>query len=412
MYFRKVCVIGQENIPKVNKYLIKDGPVIICGNHANQFIDPMMIISNCNREVSFTMAASSYSKPVIGQFAKCLNVIPVTRPEDGKKKGSGKISFTSKTEIRGIETKFVDEINSWFKTGISGIIIKNKTFLVDKVIDNSTINIKENNEDFEEVSKGEFEYFFLPKIDNSVLFKEAYKKLSNNGAICIFPEGTSHDRTEFIKLKAGIALMTLGAMSEFNCKNVKIVPVGLNYFKRDEFRSEVIIEFGKAFEVPSDWAAEFKTNKRQATENLLVEIEARMKAVTLTAPSYSELRSLFLVRKLYVPKDVQLSPTQYTELCKRFSKGYEKLKNREETQGLMKKVNKYINELESAGINDHEVKDIGFNYVWIVRKTFWSIVLFHLFLIFCLPAIVILSPFAYLVKKKAEKERLLVIFIF
>jgi glycerol-3-phosphate O-acyltransferase / dihydroxyacetone phosphate acyltransferase len=371
----------------------------------------MMIISNCNRDISFTMAASSYQKPVVGPLAKCLNVIPVARPEDAKKKGTGKIHFTSSTELKGKGTKFLDDVSSLFKSGVSGIVITNRTFIIDKIIDNETIMVKESKEDYELIKSGEYDFFFLPKIDNSLLFKEAYKRLEDDGCICIFPEGTSHDRTEFIKLKAGIALMTLGAMSESKCKPVRIVPVGLNYYKREEFRSEVIIEFGKPFEVPQEWAEEYKINKRESTEKLLKEIEARMKAVTLTAPSYQELRSILFVRKLYVPPETKLTPTQYAELCKRFSKGYEKLKDREDTQGVLKKVNKYINELESTGINDHEVKKIDFNYVWIVRKTFWSFILFHIFLILCLPAIFILSPFAYLVKRKAEKERLLVNFL-
>ena len=62
-------------------------------------------------------------------------------------------------------------------------------------------------------------------------------------------------------------------MSEFNSENVKIVPVGLNYFNRHKFRSEVIIEFGKAFEIPRSWAEEFKIDKKEATEKLLKEIE-------------------------------------------------------------------------------------------------------------------------------------------
>jgi glycerol-3-phosphate O-acyltransferase/dihydroxyacetone phosphate acyltransferase len=354
------------------------------------------------------MAASSYSKPVIGQVAKSLKVIPVTRAEDHKKKGTGTVRLNSSTEIKGTNTKFLEEISTLFKTGISGLVLKNRTVIVDKVIDNETIIIKENKEETEGLI-GDMEYFFLPKIDNSTLFKSVYERLAEDGCICIFPEGTSHDRTDFIKLKAGIALMTLGAMSEYNCKNVKIVPVGLNYFKRDEFRSEVVIEFGKPFEVPSEWAENFKTNKREATETLLKEIESRMKAVTLTAPSYKELKSLFLVRKLYVPTDVKLSPTQYNELCKRFSKGYQKLKDHKETQNIVSKVNRYINELENTGINDHEVKKIDFNYVWIVRKTFWSFILFYVYVILCLPSIFILCPFAYLVRLKAEKERIIVI---
>ena len=68
--------------------------------------------------------------------------------------------------------------------------------------------------------------------------------------------------------------MALGAMAEGKTKNIKILPVGLNYFKREEFRSIVNIEFGKAFEIPGEWAELYKTNKRQATEKLLIEIES------------------------------------------------------------------------------------------------------------------------------------------
>ena len=86
VYFKTIYVIGQENIPK-------DGPLIICGNHSNQFIDPMMILNYCNRDISFTMAASSFNKAVVGPLAKLLNVIPVNRPEDYKVKGKGKLKI-------------------------------------------------------------------------------------------------------------------------------------------------------------------------------------------------------------------------------------------------------------------------------------------------------------------------------
>lgn len=235
----------------------------------------MMIIANCDREISFTMAASSFTKPIVGHCAKALKSIPVYRPEDYKKKGVGKLKFISSTEIKGTGTTFLDDFTNLFKTGISGLLITNKTFIIDKVIDNETLFVKEilNEESPLNLNK-EYEYFFAPKIDNSTLFKSAYSRLSENGCICIFPEGTSHDRTDFLKLKAGIALMTLGAMSENNCKPVKICPVGLNYFKRDEFRSEVVIEFGIPFEVPQEWANDYKLNKKTATEKLLIEIES------------------------------------------------------------------------------------------------------------------------------------------
>lgn len=134
-----------------------------------------------------------------------------------------------------------------------------------------------------------------------------------------------------------------------------------------------------------------------------------MKAVTLTAPTYQELKAIYLVRKLYVPNDVTLKPTQYSELCKRFSKGYEKLKDNPDTIQVMKQVNKYIKELLLIGVSDHEVKAINFSYYWLVRKSVSSFIKFHIFLLISLPAIIIISPFAYIVQKKAEKDRQIVI---
>lgn len=234
------------------------------------------------------MAASSYSKPVIGQVAKILKVIPVHRPEDHKKKSAGKVSFESEKEIKVnftltklifqvIDINLLEEIKR-LNINQSGlcIAILNYTFVIDKILEEGNkILIKENPDAIKllELKDKTFEFFYIPKVDNSFLFKDAYQRLSENGAICIFPEGTSHDRTNFLKLKAGIALMSLGAMAEGKTKNIKILPVGLNYFKREEFRSIVNIEFGKAFEIPSEWAELYKTNKRAATEKLLIEIE-------------------------------------------------------------------------------------------------------------------------------------------
>ncbi len=86
VYFKTTYVIGQENIPQ-------DGPLIICGNHSNQFIDPMMIMNYCNREICFTMASTSFNKRIVGSMARLINAIPVNRPEDFKFKSIGKVRF-------------------------------------------------------------------------------------------------------------------------------------------------------------------------------------------------------------------------------------------------------------------------------------------------------------------------------
>jgi glycerol-3-phosphate O-acyltransferase/dihydroxyacetone phosphate acyltransferase len=200
-------------------------------------------------------------------------------------------------------------------------------------------------------------------------------------------------------------------MSEYNTKNVKIVHVGLNYFNRDKFRSEVIIEFSKPYEVPSELAIMYKTDKKKATEILLSEIESRMKAVTLTAPSYKELRSILFIRKLYAPPDMKLSPNAYSILCRRFSKAYYQLKELPEAQNLMNEITKYIEVLENTGLMDHEVRCLDYSYGMMIRKYIFSMIMLILLLIFILPGILIAYPFVIYLRWKAEKERLLVIFI-
>jgi glycerol-3-phosphate O-acyltransferase/dihydroxyacetone phosphate acyltransferase len=49
-----------------------------------------------------------------------------------------------------------------------------------------------------------------------------------------------------LPLKAGVALMALGASIKYN-KTVYIVPCGLKYFKGHQFRSKVILEFGRPY---------------------------------------------------------------------------------------------------------------------------------------------------------------------
>jgi len=137
LYFRKVNIVGLENVPL-------DGPVILCGNHANQFIDPIMIASSVNRRISFTIAASSFSKPVVGTMAKALKSIPVKRPEDSKIKGLGKGSIINNTTFKGVETKFIEETNK-FESGWS-LYYKGRSIAIKKVIDENTIELSANQE--------------------------------------------------------------------------------------------------------------------------------------------------------------------------------------------------------------------------------------------------------------------------
>lgn len=57
----------------------------------------------------------------------------------------------------------------------------------------------------------------------------------------IFPEGGSHDRTDLLPLKVGVALIAYSALEKDGI-NVPIVPVGLNYFRAHRWRGRAVVE--------------------------------------------------------------------------------------------------------------------------------------------------------------------------
>ncbi|MEP5613232.1 MAG: lysophospholipid acyltransferase family protein [Cyclobacteriaceae bacterium] len=75
MYFKKVEIVGLENLPK-------DAPIIIAPNHQNAFLDPFLAGSFMPFPINFLTRADVFtwwSKPIL----KSLNMIPIYRIRDG-----------------------------------------------------------------------------------------------------------------------------------------------------------------------------------------------------------------------------------------------------------------------------------------------------------------------------------------
>lgn len=84
-----------------------------------------------------------------------------------------------------------------------------------------------------------------------------------------------------------------------------IIPTGMKYFKRNEFRSRVVIEYGRPYR-PTNKMVELykKGEKRKAISLMLKDLEVRLHEVTMTAPSYNELQAIYMARNLYLPNDI------------------------------------------------------------------------------------------------------------
>jgi glycerol-3-phosphate O-acyltransferase/dihydroxyacetone phosphate acyltransferase len=58
------------------------------------------------------------------------------------------------------------------------------------------------------------------------MFSFVHTSLSQGSCLGIFPEGGSHDNTDLLPLKPGVAAIAFGVLEKFDV-NVPIVPVGL-----------------------------------------------------------------------------------------------------------------------------------------------------------------------------------------
>ena len=397
-YFRNIHVDHVENMPL-------SGPTILCCNHSNQFMDAMILISQCPRPLSFCFAASSFNKPIVGYLAKKINVIPVNRAEDLKINGKGKVIMSSDIDIKGFGTKFISEVkkNKNFKLGVHSLLLEKK------YNDEENIKIRSDPKIFELIQKEykdkKLNFQFIPKLDNSLMFKETTKKLMEGKAICIFPEGTSHDNPHLLKLKPGVAYIALEAMANFGVKHINLISCGLSYFSRDEFRSDLILKFGIPIEIPESLANTFKVNKKQAIDLVLKIVETQMRSVILTTPTYEEYMLVKMLRDLYVPPDMELPAEKSTDLARRISYIYDKLRDTKEGKEIKSKVEKYMNPLEHLGIEDRDLLEMSLNYNLLWKQFLFSFIIFFVNLIFLFPMLIISFPLIYWVNRTAEFER-------
>jgi glycerol-3-phosphate O-acyltransferase/dihydroxyacetone phosphate acyltransferase len=116
------------------------------------------------------------------------------------------------------------------------------------------------------------EFKILPKIDQSHIYEAVHSELKQGRCIGIFPEGGSHDRTTPLPLKAGVCLMALGAMAQYNI-TVTIQCIGLNYYQGHRFRSKAVLNFGVPYTIPRELATLYMQDRKKAIEILLKQIE-------------------------------------------------------------------------------------------------------------------------------------------
>ena len=112
------------------------------------------------------------------------------------------------------------------------------------------------------------------------------KALAAGEVIGIFPEGKSHDNLHVEQIKSGTARMAIqGAATS---APVVIIPIGINYQRKQQFRSAVWLRIGEPIDT-TKILRESNGDERSATRTVTAEIEKQLKAVVLhlNEPSFA-----------------------------------------------------------------------------------------------------------------------------
>ncbi|CAM1502289.1 Fc.00g042730.m01.CDS01 [Cosmosporella sp. VM-42] len=421
MFFREVVPRGAWRVPQT-------GPVLfVAAPHANQFVDALILQRTLRHEASRRVSLLIAAKSVhgfIGWGSRQVGAVPVGRAQDSAKPATGMIylpdPINDPTLIRGVGTKFGEGEGE-----VQGMLFlppgKNTTGAsvdIAQIISPEEVRVKRpfkgklamqqltgrddidkngnfTNKDVKGPAPGYkgTKYKLAPHIDQTKVYEAVFSRLRNGGCVGIFPEGGSHDRTELLPLKAGVAIMALGTLAEAPDCGLKIVPVGMNYFHAHKFRSRAVVEFGAPFEIPSYLVELYRNNqRREAIGQVIDTVYQALSSVTVSAPDYDTLMMIQAARRLYNPTGKKLPLPVVVELNRRLAMGYERYKTDQRITSLSHNVKEYNSQLHYLNLKDHQVQYARMSILKVIALfIFRSIKL--IFLTICtIPGLLLFSP--------------------
>jgi glycerol-3-phosphate O-acyltransferase/dihydroxyacetone phosphate acyltransferase len=432
LFFREIHPRSTWRIPK-------KGPVLfVAAPHANQFVDPIILMRtvrhDAHRRIAFLVAEKSMRRKFIGFFASLVGAVPVGRALDLKKPAQGIIYLpdpeNDPTLVRGEGTNFEDP--QFMKQGLLVLPSFQNTAAnaeIAEILGPNEIRLKKpfkgevaeqqlagldpkdpGADNGGETPKKGSKFSVAPHVDQHAVYDTVFDRVAEGGCIGIFPEGGSHDRTELLPLKAGLAIMALGSLAKNPDCNVSIVPVGMNYFNAHKFRSRCVIEFGQPITVSDKVLEQYKAGERRdAVGQLLNEVQDALKSVTLQAPDYDTLMLIQAVRRLYNPKGKKLPLPAVVELQRRFLKGYALYKDDPRVIKTRKAVLDYNKQLMHIGVRDHQVSYAKFHWYRGLAYLFYRLAKLALLSIAVIPGLVFFSPVfiaGKIISMKKSKEAL------
>ena len=192
--------------------------------------------------------------------------------------------------------------------------------------------------------------------------EECQKRLNQGAAICLFPEGQSHSDPSLRPFRWGAARIALEfTQTRVSSETLKIIPVGLNFLRKDRFRSDVWVRFGEPIDIGL-WIAD---HPRDGPTELTAEIERHVRNLTLNFERRRDSILMDWAAELLATGGLPPVPigqeredvSSHVSMVRLIRDGYEDLKEKKamEIEKLRSRIIHYRLELRRSGIAPAEV---------------------------------------------------------
>jgi len=136
---------------------------------------------------------------------------------------------------------------------------------------------------------------------NEAVFEKAVEVLRKRRYLVIYPEASHKGIRKLRPLKKGITRIAFMAEEASNYSlDVKIVPVGINYQDYYEFRTDVLINFGKPISV-REYRAQYEENPQKANHELVQRVTEELSSLIIDIRDTENYDNFETARTIYAP---------------------------------------------------------------------------------------------------------------
>ena len=235
-FFKSVDARHPERVPR-------EGPVLLCINHPNNFIDSLVLGAAVRRKVHYLATAALFRRRLLARFLLAAGAIPVWRKQDERLQDSTRPFANRPPSIRSEHA-------------------------APATTDKNT--------------------------DTFVACAAAFER---GALIAIYPEGTTHAEARVQRIKTGAARIAL-AWEVAHPRTLTMLPVGLTFEARKSFRARVLVSFGAPLPLHA-YVDAYREDPVKAVDALTRHLQDSMEAEVVNVERIDDARLLQAVEALY-----------------------------------------------------------------------------------------------------------------